>query len=101
MHAFLRKTVPHVLESTDDRFSKTIDCCVSSSHSFRRNKTPYKRNETKRNVYFFDAYRTSLSMYVFVSLRDMSYQSFTVNTYMLLKANSDKSEGAVIYLSWR
>ena len=31
----------------------------------------------------------------------MCYQSFTVNTYMLLKANSDKSEGAVIYLSWR
>ena len=31
----------------------------------------------------------------------MYYQSFTVNTYMLFKANSDKSEGAVIYLSWR
>ena len=31
----------------------------------------------------------------------MYYQSFTVNTYMLLKANSDKSEGAVIYSSWR
>ena len=31
----------------------------------------------------------------------MYYQSFTVNTYMLFKTNSDKSEGAVIYLSWR
>ena len=29
------------------------------------------------------------------------FPSKYIHTYMLLKANSDKSEGAVIYLSWR